>query len=85
MMKLGPKDHAKIGDYNALCDVCSFKFKASELRKRWDGYMVCNKDFEERQPQDLIRSIPEKPVPPFTRPQPTDRFIAVVPADPDSL
>jgi hypothetical protein len=84
-MKLGPKDTAIVGDYNAICDVCGFKKKASELRKRWDGFMVCASDMEERHPQDLIRSIPEKPVPPFTRPQPTDRFIVIMPVDPDSL
>jgi NMD protein affecting ribosome stability and mRNA decay len=84
-MKLGKEDYAKIGDYNAMCDRCAKKAKASTLVKEWTGFMVCEPCHEPRHPQDLIRSIPEKPVPPFTRPQPTDRFIVIMPVDPDSL
>lgn len=43
------------GDYNAICDVCGFQYKASELLRRWDGARVCEKDFEHRHPQELIR------------------------------
>jgi hypothetical protein len=68
-MLRGPKDYLKIGDHNAFCDVCGFKYKASELRKRWDGMMVCSSDFEMRHPQEFIRSIPEKPAPPWSRPR----------------
>jgi hypothetical protein len=68
-MLRGEKDYLKIGDWNCFCDVCGFKFKASELRKRWDGMMVCAEDNEIRHPQDLIRSIKEKPAPPFSRPR----------------
>jgi len=42
-----------LGDWNALCDVCGFKFKASDLRERWDGMMVCEDDFEQRHPSDF--------------------------------
>jgi hypothetical protein len=69
MINPGPKDYLKVGDWNAFCDVCGFKFKSSELRKRWDNLMVCAEDFEMRHPQDLIKSIPEKPAPPFSRPR----------------
>lgn len=55
MSVTGKKDFLRLGDWNALCQVCGFKYKASELRKRWDGLRVCSKDFETRQPQDLIR------------------------------
>ena len=68
-MLKGPKDYLRVGDWNAWCDVCGFKYKASELRKRWDGMMVCNGDFEIRNQQDFIRSVPEKPAPPFSRPR----------------
>ena len=66
----------KLGDYNALCDVCGFKYKASELKTRWDGIKVCSKDFETRHPQDLRRPArPQKPLP-WTRPEPAaDVFI----------
>lgn len=84
-MLQGAKDHLVLGDWNALCDVCGFKFKASELRRRWDGYMVCSADFEQRHPQDLIRLRPEKQAAPWVRPYPEDQFVTVAPVDPDSL
>ena len=65
----GPKDYFKPGDWNAWCDRCGFKFKASELRKEWQGFMVCSGCWEPRNEQDFIRSVPEKPAPPFSRPR----------------
>jgi hypothetical protein len=84
-MLLGEKDHLVLGDHNALCDVCGFKFKASELKRRWDGYMVCDADYEQRHPQDLIRLRPERTAVPWSRPYPTDQFVTVAPVDPNSL
>lgn len=56
------------GEYNALCDSCGFKFKASDLMKRWDGLMVDQACWEARQPQDLIRAVKDPPEPlPWTR------------------
>jgi hypothetical protein len=68
-MLRGPKDYLKVGDWNAFCDVCGFKYKASELRKRWDGMMVCADDLEPRHPQDYLKAVQEKPAPPFSRPR----------------
>lgn len=65
------------GDYNAVCDVCGFVHKASQLRTRWDGMKVCRSDWEPRHPQELLRSRAERPAPPWTRPQPEDTFIVV--------
>lgn len=70
---MGSLDYFKLGDYNAYCDVCGFKYKASELRKRWDGAMVCHKDYEPRPAQDFIRGIKEDQSVPFSRPGATDR------------
>ena len=84
-MLQGPNDYLKLGDWNALCDVCGFKFKASQLRRRWDNYMVCSADFEERQPQDLIRLKPDRQAVPWARPVPEDQFVTVAPVDPNSL
>lgn len=63
------------GKWNALCDVCGFKFKSSDLRKRWDGLMVCDDDWETRHPQDFIRAITDEYPLPWTRPDPGDTFI----------
>lgn len=56
------------GDYNAICDVCGFKYKASQLQQRWDGLMVCPEDWEIRHPQEMIRPIPDQNKLPWTRP-----------------
>lgn len=71
------KTYFRAGDWNAICDVCARKFKASELMKRWDGLMVCQEDWEVRHPQELIRPIKERNSVPWTRPRPTDDFINV--------
>jgi len=57
------------GDWWIDCDVCSKKIKASESKKRWDGYIVCAADWETRQPLDFIRARADKISVPFTRPQ----------------
>jgi len=65
----------KSGDWNAICDTCGVKFKASQLRKRWDGFMVCKADWNVRHPSDFIKSPPpEKPIA-WSRPEPTDVFV----------
>lgn len=55
-------------NYNALCDVCGFKMKAADLRKRWDGFMVCDKDWEPRNILDFYRTRQDAHLLPFTRP-----------------
>ena len=75
----------KKGDWNAVCDVCGFEFKASQLRRRWDNFMVCKDDFEERHPQDFLKSKPDNQSVPWTRPEGTDQFVTVNPLDPDDV
>lgn len=55
-------------EYNAICDICGFKFKASKLQKRWDGYMVCEKDNELRHPLDFFTNRNDVHSLPFRRP-----------------
>jgi hypothetical protein len=64
-------NYYKAGDYNVTCDVCSKKMKASQARKRWDGFLVCASDFEERHPQDFVRSKQDRISVSETRPIPT--------------
>lgn len=88
MTRQGPKDYFKSGSWNCVCDVCGFKYKSSELRKRWDNLMVCDKDYEERQPQDLIRVPQEHPETPWARPRANydeKVFVTFGPADPSDL
>jgi hypothetical protein len=57
------------GDWNATCDSCGRKFKASQLKKRWDGLMVCEADWEPRHSLDFVRSRADKQTPPWIRPK----------------
>ena len=54
--------------YNAICDVCGFKFKASQLSKRWDGMMVCKHDYEVRHSLDFYTTRNDAHLLPWTRP-----------------
>lgn len=63
------------GDWNAVCDVCGFEWKGSQLRKRWDGLMACPWDWEPRQPQDFVRAKPDRLEPPFTRTDNAENFV----------
>jgi hypothetical protein len=68
-------DNFILGDSNGLCDVCGFKHKMSQLRKRWDGAMVCRADFELRHPQDSLKARPERNNVKDARPEPEHRFL----------
>lgn len=63
------------GDWKAVCDACGREFKASALRKRWDGFMVCQEDWEPRHPQEFVRGVVDTQVPAWTRPESQDTFI----------
>lgn len=63
------------GNWNAICDVCAQKYKAGEMRKRWDGLMVCPNDWEPRHPQDFLRAVPDRQAVPWSRPETPDVFI----------
>lgn len=58
------------GTWAVYCDVCGFRFPSDKLRKRWDGVMACEKDWETRHPQTLIKVRGERAVPTYTRNNP---------------
>ena len=64
----------KKGQWNAICDACGFEFKSSELQKRWDGLMVCSKDFEHDHPQKYLRVREDSSSVPWVRNEPADTF-----------
>lgn len=72
-----PRARLDWGDWNAICDVCGFRFKASEMKKRWDNLMVCEQDYELRHPQDFLRVRGDRPAVPWSRPEGEDQFIYV--------
>ena len=69
---MGKSDYYKSGDWNAECDVCGQKYKASKLKKRWDGLLVCSKDWEPRHPQDFVRGVKDTQSTPFTKDEAVD-------------
>jgi hypothetical protein len=73
------RNHLILGNYNALCDSCGRKFKALDLKKRWDGLMVCKEDYELRHNSDFLRVQKEKISVPFSRPYPVaDTFTGYI-------
>lgn len=71
------KNTYKSGDWNIICDVCAKKFKASEAKERWDGFIVCPDDYEMRHEQDFIQVRLDKITVPYSRPMPPDIFVTV--------
>lgn len=53
------------GNWKVTCHVCGFWYPSSEIKKRWDGVLVCEKDYETRHPQTLIKVRGERAFPSF--------------------
>ena len=70
----GPRSYLKLGDWNAVCYFCGFKYKASELVRYWEGFYVCKECWEPRHPQDFVRGTIDEQTPPWTQPLPLPSF-----------
>lgn len=44
--------HYHEGDHAAICDICGFRFRRSQLSFNWKGQLVCGRDWEARNPQE---------------------------------
>ncbi len=75
----------KDGKWNCICVVCDRKFKSSDMRKRWDGQMVCKYDLDPRHPQDFIRGVQDNNSIPFTYAEPADTFVPLVCKTPSGI
>ena len=73
----GRADYLVLGDYNAQCYECGRKYKASQLKKHWQGHYVCKQCWEPRQPQDFVRAVPDVQTPPWTQPLPAAAYAAI--------
>jgi hypothetical protein len=58
-----PRNRYVLGDHKRSCDVCGFDYLRSELKLRWDGAIVCDKDWRPKPPQEDGFIIPTR-VPP---------------------
>lgn len=63
------------GDNWVICDVCGFRYRASQTRMRWDNYRVCTKDWETRHPQERVRGKADLQRVQNPRPEQPDRFL----------
>lgn len=57
--------------------VCGVQYKSDEIKKRWDGLLVCKEDWEPRHSLDFLRATPERGSVPFSSPEPADTFVSV--------
>ena len=64
----------KPGRWQSICDRCGFKYHSDKLQKEWTGLMVCGGCYETRNPQDFLRVVPERIVPPWVRDEAVDSF-----------
>jgi hypothetical protein len=74
---IGRADHLALGTYNAICDRCGAKFKATDLLETWDGLMVCRRDWEPRHPQDYVRARKESAALPWVRPPSEGTYVII--------
>lgn len=73
------------GDHNVICDYSGRKFKRSECSYTWDGFLVYKGYWEERHPQDFVRSRGDKQTVPDTRPESADDFLTTNEVTAESL
>ena len=58
------------GNYWVVCDTCGFDYRVRETRLTWDNFLVCEKCWEPRHPQEYVRGIRDKQSVPIARPEP---------------
>ena len=69
------KNYYANGDYNVIDDRSGFKKKRSQCQKTWDNLIVDAEGFEERHPQDFVRSVVDQQMVPDSRPELSPDFI----------
>jgi hypothetical protein len=62
-MRKYPLKRYVLGTFKRECDVCGFDYLRIQLRERYDGLIVCDKDWEE-EPRDWKKQVTraERPV-----------------------
>jgi hypothetical protein len=65
---VGRKLHFKMGSFYRISDRTGFAVRAEETRQEWNQLIVETKVWEARQPQDLVRGVPDDQSVPDARP-----------------
>lgn len=64
------------GDHAAICDICGIRFRRSQLRYNWKRQLVCDRDYEVRNPQDYaVKPRTDKQAVVNPRPEPTVTYV----------
>ena len=66
---MGKADYYEGGGWNNVCYECGRKFKASEMRRHWQGYYVCWQHWEPRHTQDFVRPVADNVNVPWSQPE----------------
>lgn len=69
------QNYYKHGEWNIICFVCGKKCKSGDIRKRWDGALVCKEDYETRHILDFIKIRSDETSVPYSNTEPPDQFI----------
>lgn len=56
---MGSADFFKSGEWNGYCQLCGRKEKSGRMERTWDGFYVCTRHKEVRNPQDRLRGVRE--------------------------
>jgi len=76
MKRRGRESYFEFGTNNVECDRTGFKIKANEGSFEWNGLFVRDQSWEERQPLDLLRGLPDNQQPSVARPGTGNQFVA---------
>jgi hypothetical protein len=71
------------GQWNVVCDRTGFRLPNTMMQFEWNGLLVYDRVWEERQPQDYLKGIPDNMSVPYGRPNQDPVFITrtVTPED----
>ena len=58
-----------------ICDQCGKKYRAFDMRRRYDGALVCEDDWEPRHPLDFVKGILDNTATKVTNPEQTDVYV----------
>ena len=67
----------KSGEWNFICDVCGFKKKIGDGKRRRHGLLVCKEDWELDHPQKYLRVRESGQAVDPIRDEPTDNFVMI--------
>lgn len=69
------RTYLRKGDWNAFCQRCGKKYKASQLTQEWTQLWVCHSCYEDRNAQEFVRGIIDQQAVPWSASEAPDNFI----------